>query len=179
MKNRGICRRGTDVFVHFTIIELDGYGRPITASKTEMYQTTPRIPGSFLFLKTPLLQRVGVLWFPSVTHLEVLQSCWLLFYRRQGQPTATHTYEALLIMTEAFLPAVHAWCTQVCLLLWFAVPTSLSAESPGLLSPPHASLLPTLSGSLHMFSFFQGPPMPQPRVQTSLPSTLVPHGGIC
>lgn len=99
MKNRGICRRGTDVFVHFTIIELDGYRGTITASKTETYQTTPRTPGSFLFLKTPLLQRVGVLWFPSVTPLEVLQSCWSVLYRRQNQPTAIHTYKASLIMT--------------------------------------------------------------------------------
>ena len=47
-KNREICRGETDVYVHFTIIELGGYGRARAASRTELHPNHPKGPSLFL-----------------------------------------------------------------------------------------------------------------------------------
>lgn len=39
----------------------------------------------------------------------------IIVYRQQAQPTAIHTYEALPVTSESFLPAAGTWCTHDCL----------------------------------------------------------------
>lgn len=121
-------------------------------------RTTPRISGSFLFFKTPLLQRVGVLWFPSVTLLEVGQSCRLLFYRQQAQPTAIYTYKALLIRTEAFFSTAHAWWTQVSVIgllpVWCPQVSLVSLPPAWYPQSSLVSLLPALVYSPHLPLFW-------------------------
>lgn len=39
----------------------------------------------------------------------------IIVYRQQAQPTVVHTYEALPVTSESFLPAAGTWCTHVCL----------------------------------------------------------------